>query len=300
VGLWQSVFGRTTVDGITMRVYLEATGGLVTAELSTDAAVGIADDGFAAVPSEGIGSVSTGGFRVEEKSPVQWVIAQVGYDATVRVRFADGGTDQMKPVQGLPYSRAEAALRTRSLEVLDGNGDVKQTLPITISTCADSSCTSTTVPATGVTVPPVKTLPAPGEQPADVPTARAAVTQAYAGAYDGSASNDERARAIEGGSALVSVFDELRHGPVASSVLEAKTVVDDIVFVAPTRAAVKFHSQLGASGGTSGPYFGDAILTSSGWADTRTTPTVRPSFPPAFNARRNAKSRGLPSSVVGW
>jgi hypothetical protein len=32
----------------------------------------------------------------------------------------------------------------------------------------------------------------------------------------------------------------------------------------PTRAAVEFHSDLGPDG-RSGPYFGDAVLTESGW-----------------------------------
>jgi hypothetical protein len=90
------------------------------------------------------------------------------------------------------------------------------------------------------------------------------VARAYAAAYDGDASNSARVGAIEDGAGLVGVFDELRHGPVGAEVRAAKTVIDGIVFVSPTRAAVEFHSDLGG-GGTSGPYFGDAVLNRSGW-----------------------------------
>jgi hypothetical protein len=112
---------------------------------------------------------------------------------------------------------------------------------------------------------PAPTLPAPGpDQPADATAARAEVARAYAAAYDGDASNSARVGAIEDGAGLVGVFDELRHGPVGAEVRAAKTVIDGIVFVSPTRAAVEFHSDLGG-GGTSGPYFGDAVLNRSGW-----------------------------------
>jgi hypothetical protein len=108
------------------------------------------------------------------------------------------------------------------------------------------------------------TLPAPGpDQPADVTAARADVARAYAAAYDGDASNSARVGAIEDGASLVGVFDELRNGPVGAQVRAAKTVIDGIVFESPTRAAVEFHSDLGE--GTSGPYFGDAVLNGRGW-----------------------------------
>ena len=96
-----------------------------------------------------------------------------------------------------------------------------------------------------------------------------AVTQAFQGAFDGSASNEEHARAIDGGDKLMTVFEALRNGPSGASVNKAKTVVEEIVFVSPARAAVRFHSQLGPDAGISGPYTGNAILTAAGWQMTR-------------------------------
>jgi hypothetical protein len=116
---------------------------------------------------------------------------------------------------------------------------------------------------------PTPTLPAPGaEQPADAVAARQAVERAWVAAYDGATSNEERAAAIEGGAGIVGVFDELRNGSYREQVRSARTVVDGIVFVSPTRARVKFHADL-ADGSISGPYFGDAVLNADRWQSTR-------------------------------
>ena len=84
-------------------------------------------------------------------------------------------------------------------------------------------------------------------------------------ALGGAAPDQARVDAIENGASLVPAMDQLRTGPYASQVLEAKTVVTGIVFLSPTVAAVQFHSELGATGGISGPYVGDAVLTQAGW-----------------------------------
>jgi hypothetical protein len=124
---------------------------------------------------------------------------------------------------------------------------------------------------TGCIVPsgPLQTLPAPGaEQPADPEAARHAVEQAWIAAYDGPGTNETRAAAIEGGTGLVDVFDELHNGQWGDQVRSARTVVEGVVFVSPTRAAVKFHADL-ADGSISGPYFGDAVLNGNSWQSTR-------------------------------
>ncbi len=122
----------------------------------------------------------------------------------------------------------------------------------------------------GAVPPPVAqpTLPAPGpEQPADPAVARAAITAAFE-TLGGTPTNEVRAAAIEDGPALVPAMEQLRSGPYAQQVLSAQTVMMGIVFLSPTRATVAFRSDLG-TGGTSGPYVGDALLTDHGWQITR-------------------------------
>ena len=81
---------------------------------------------------------------------------------------------------------------------------------------------------------------------------------------DGDTGVAQRAAAIERGSSLVTVFEELRTGPYGEQVRSARTVIDGIVFLSPTKAAVKYHANL-ADGSISGPYFGDAVLSGDNW-----------------------------------
>ncbi len=118
---------------------------------------------------------------------------------------------------------------------------------------------------------PPQTLPAPGpDQPADATAARRAVEQAWIDASDGASSNATRAAAIEGGPGLVGVFEQLQSGPYGDQVRSARTVVDDVVFLSPTRAAVKFHADL-PDGSISGPYFVEAALDGANWQATRSS-----------------------------
>jgi hypothetical protein len=142
------------------------------------------------------------------------------------------------------------------------------TIGTTLATTPSRQCveveTINTLGCSPPTVPP-QTLPAPGaEQPADTSAARSAVAAAYADAYDGDAPDPRRIAAIEGGAGLVTVFEQLRTGSFAEQVRSARTVVDEIVFVSSTRAAVRFHSVLG-DGSISGPYVGDAVLNGNDW-----------------------------------
>jgi len=112
---------------------------------------------------------------------------------------------------------------------------------------------------------PPQALPAPGpEQPADSDAARSSVATAYTAAMDGDTAVAQRAAAIERGTSLVPVFEELRTGPYGAQVRSARTVIDGIVFLSPTKAAVKYHANL-ADGSISGPYLGDAVLSDGDW-----------------------------------
>jgi hypothetical protein len=116
---------------------------------------------------------------------------------------------------------------------------------------------------------PPQTLPAPGpEQPADPVAAREAVEQIWIAASEGATPDEARAAAIEGGAGLVPVFEQLRTGPYGEQVRTARAVIDGVVFLSPTRAAVKFHADL-ADGSVSGPYFVDAALNGANWQATR-------------------------------
>ena len=274
--LMQRVFVRTTADGVTMRVYrgrddvvqkhtnASVSSNQVMADLSTDAVVGFDGATFpSGEPTKAIGTVTAAQFGLVEGAPAAFVIVQVRSDvARVRATFGDGASDEMQPINGVAVLAGVGAHSAVTIEALDAQGHVQDTR--TVSSVEPKSVT--TVPAVVATTP---TLPAPGaQQPADVAAATLQVDTAFAGAFDGSASNATRSAAIEGGTELVSVFDALRHGAFATSVLSAKTVIDGVVFVSATSATVEFHSNL-ASGSTSGPYFANATLTAAGWQVSR-------------------------------
>ena len=138
---------------------------------------------------------------------------------------------------------------------------------VSVAGGGDAEDTTTSPPTNPTTMltGPAHTLPPPGpDQPADPDTARRQIAKAYVTAYDGDVPDDLRSKAIEDGAGLTGVFEQLRTGSFAAPVRSARTVVDEIVFLSPTRAAVEFHSRLG-DGSTSGPYFGDAFLDAAGY-----------------------------------
>jgi hypothetical protein len=159
----------------------------------------------------------------------------------------DGAPDTtLAPTTAAPT--APATLGTKTILCIKPNGQVTTTLP---------NCFSDNVPP--------QTLPAPGaEQPADADVARTHVADAYAAAMDGDTGDAQRAAAIERGASLVTVFEQLHSGPYGEQVRSARTVIEGIVFVSPTKAAVKYHAVLG-DGSISGPYFGDAVLNDGTW-----------------------------------
>jgi len=279
------LFVRTTADGVAIRTYevdgplvKHTTGGStpgfmsIEAEMSTDAAVTTTATGWSGPSTRALGGMNPGSFGERERKPAQYVVVQVRDDvARVRVSFAGGGRDEMQPEHGVAVLAHLGTGPAVSVSALDGNGDVLTTESVPTADCASECSTATTIPPGGSVPEPGSglTLPAPGpQQPADVATAKAAVSTAVAGAFDGAASDATRVRSVEGGDALVSVFDQLRHGDFAESVGSAKTVVEGVVFLSPTTATAKFHSHLG-SGTDSGPYLVDAVLTSAGWQVTR-------------------------------
>jgi hypothetical protein len=87
---------------------------MLRAELSNQAAV---DPGFVSVsklaPDQAMAVVQTSFFGIEEGSPVEWVaVHTTDAVATVRVRFGDGNTDEMAPVQGYAVLAHQTAAPT--------------------------------------------------------------------------------------------------------------------------------------------------------------------------------------------
>jgi hypothetical protein len=278
------LFVRATSDGVAIRVYQvdgaifkNATGAStpgftsIEAEMSTDAAVAIAATGWTSPPTLALGALDPGSFGVNEQAPVQYVVVQTASGvARVRASFAGGGTDEMQPEHGVAVLARVGTNLPISVSALDGDGHVTFTESVPTTRCV-SACIAGTDPG-GSNVPEPgagPTLPASGpQQPVDVAAAKKDVGSAVAGAFDGAASDTTRVRSVAGGAALVSVFDQLRHGQFADSVGSAQTVLEGVVFLSPTTATAKFHSHLG-SGTDSGPYLTDAVLTSAGWQVTR-------------------------------
>ena len=192
------------------------------------------------------------------------VAERAGHD-TPRVRVAgDGGASVAVPTTLPPWIATGAPGGTGSAGPAQG-----PTGPTGMGATGPTGPTATTLPPNAVPPPVAQpTLPEPGaEQPADPAAARVAITAAF-DTLGCESTNQARAAAIEDGPALVPAMEELRSGPYAQQVLSAKTVMLGIVFLSPTRATVEFRSDLG-TGGTSGPYVGDAILTPAGWQVSR-------------------------------
>jgi len=113
-------------------------------------------------------------------------MVQPGPDiASVRVRFGDGTSDRMAPDHGVAVLAHRGAAAASTIEGLGVDGRVAASASIPTPQCDEPACTPATLVPGSTTATP--TLPAPGVQPADLAGARLAVTQAFAGAFDGSA-----------------------------------------------------------------------------------------------------------------
>jgi len=262
--VWSLAFVRTTADGVTIRAFLDpnASPADLHLELSTPGAVSETSQPNGSAPVGAIRGLGGGVFGISEGAPAQWAFVSVGPGVSlVRAAFGNDG-DEMQPVHGIAVL-AHVGTGPITVSALDAQGKTLETKTVG-NLCVDACSTPTTIPPLTS-----RTLPAPGaEQPPDVAAARQAVSQAVSDAFEGSKADPTMANAIEGGDALTSVFDALRTGSFARQVTEAKTVVDGIVFLSASSAAMQFHSNLGADG-NSGPYFANAALTAGGWQVTR-------------------------------
>jgi hypothetical protein len=175
---FERLFLRTTAGGVTMRVYLGTLYGplecgpgqacpsphclphtLVHVGLSTDAAVG-----ELAVPADGpappvMALVGATGFGLPGVSSNFALVVRAGAPvATVRMRFANGDTDEMAPVRGWAVLAHDGASPFGTLEAVGADGRV--------------------IASTAVPPPTLGSPPAGGGPPATSPAACAGRGQA--------------------------------------------------------------------------------------------------------------------------
>jgi hypothetical protein len=201
--------------------------GSIVAEMSNDAAVGVARVQNQYCPD--VGLRASGTFGEPEGSPVQWAIVN-SFDlpgtAGIPVRAEFGSVaDEMVPEHGISVLVAPGG--AGGTVHVSGAG-VESTTPVG-QVLDDAMC-----------APPVPpTLPPAGLQPADVAGAEAGVRQAYVDRYDnydparpgvGDIATDERVR------------QALREAGFTDEQLAAMTVeIGEIRFTDETRAAVLFR-----------------------------------------------------------
>ena len=109
-------------------------------------------------------------------------------------------------------------------------------------------------------------LPDPGEQPSDAAAAEERVRLAYTGIFDPSSTREERSRFSERPNVWIAANQQLAVGEYAQFAEGMSAVVDEVVFISPTHAAVRF--QLSKPGGGSVPQsveIGDAVLVDGRW-----------------------------------
>jgi hypothetical protein len=108
-------------------------------------------------------------------------------------------------------------------------------------------------------------LPDPGEPPADAATAEEQVRLAYTGIFDASSTREARSRFSERPAVWSAANQQLQEGEYGGFVEDLSAVVDEVVFIDPTHAAVRFRLT-----GTQVPIpqavdIGEAVLVDGRW-----------------------------------
>ena len=156
-GSLEQLFLRTSADGVDIRAYRSkvsagavppaavcappascpatpacpdppTVSSMIVGELSTDAAVTVANLPGEPVTNETFGNVSAGSFGTAEAAPARWVLVFVGTDITkVRATFPSGSTDEMEPVGGVALLAShvtDATSGATTVEALTADGSV--------------------------------------------------------------------------------------------------------------------------------------------------------------------------------
>jgi len=275
------------LDGASIRVYRAAVdsspgpewqdvpgwcspNGYVQADVSTANIVGILGSPvYAELPDGPVGG-GLGAIGVAEGEPHWVVIAQAPAGAaSVRATFPGGHVDEMEPIDGIAVLVGPASLEpgdmaeyetTVALEALDEHGG---------SLGTGTARTGGWI-QTGAECYPTPQLPPPGEeQPADPDAARAEIEQLFGVKY-ADRTREEHLANIDDPTGMDQVFDELENGQFREQVLGSRTVLDDVVFLTATKAAVLYHTEIPnyANGGT-GPKLGEVNFVDGRWKLSR-------------------------------
>jgi hypothetical protein len=278
-------FLRTTAADIALRVYDARfeppdfgnpfwtppawcyASGYVQADISTDLVAGVASAPTYDELPEGEMNVVPTLVGTAEGAPVWVLVVQPPPGAvTVQAAFPGGATDGMDVVDGIAVLAAAVSNDDldgkATVQVFDRAGSLLHAQQVTtlpyqtngkLGTGDGPEC-----------VPPPPELPAAGEQPADPDGARAAVTAAYEAAYAGSNSDEARAAAIADPTGFDTVFEQLRTGSFADTVLAATAAVREIVFTAPDHAWLRYDIMVNGSQYFT-DRFGEAVLIDGAW-----------------------------------
>ena len=262
--------------------------GYVQADISNDDMVGVGYGDIYAELEDGVVGGALTAIGVSEGS-AQWVaVVQAPANAAkVRATFPGGATDEMEPVDGVAVLVGAADItpddqdyynEQAQLEAFDSSGASLGTgharfggSRVSLEGTLDFNADACSAP---------QELPPPGpEQPADVPAARQAVTDAFSLAHG---TNDETQEqimsAIDDPTNFPEYWNELATGTFKDQVNAAVVGLDDVVFQSATRAAIKYHWDVPGYGTSFYNRFGEVVLVDGTWKVTRAVdvPGLRP------------------------
>jgi hypothetical protein len=178
---------------------------------------------------------------VPEQS-VHWVVVAQGPPdaAKMRATFPDGSHDEMQPVDGLAVLMGSGpvdASKTVTVEALAANGASLGSASLTVNGLIDAAAGG----PDAACVPP-QTLPAPGkEQPADPAAAKQAVEQTFAAAFHHGNTDEQFAQYFDDAHGFADVMKQLRAGSFKQQVDDAQMKLNDVVFLSPTEAAIRYE-----------------------------------------------------------
>jgi hypothetical protein len=242
----------------------------VQADVSTADIVGIVSGPLYAELRNGSVGGTLGAIGVAEVAPHWVVVAQAPPDAaTVRATFPDGQTDEMEPVDGVAVLIGRASIEPGDM------AEYQTTVPLEAFDASGGSLGSGTASFGGYIEPgaecyPAPELPPPGdEQPADPAAARAEIETLFGVTYS-DRTREERLGNLDDPTGMDQVFDELENGSYRTQVLGSRTMLDDLVFLSATRAAVLYHTEIPnyPNGGLNGQ-LGEVVFVDGRWKLTR-------------------------------
>ena len=218
--------------------------------------------------------------------PRAYMIATVSGagSAEVSATFPGGAVDSMKTSDGLavlavpfPELSDDEWATLKDFSVTIESGGKKQVVPVrTLSLSGPMRANSPEEYKpllTGREPDCTLQLPEPGEQPADVESAQAAVLYAFGVAYEGTQPLAERLVVIDDPTGVEAAIQQVSVGSFSAAMTGTKFVSDGLVFISPTEAVVKYHLVLPAGLGPTelSGRLGKATLIDGVWKVSRAT-----------------------------